>query len=838
MFEALAARAAISRRGAGGHGPPWVHGGVLMACSNSIRRKTSPVARSRHQQRVDSVSTACGDQGAAVLVQFEPDEHHQTHVMDERRPSGAASHSGATLLLADRYEVLEELGSGATAITHRGHDHRLNRNVAIKILRAGHALDATYVQRFEREARAAASIAQGNVVDVYDFGEQDGALYIVMQYVDGEDLKRHVTRHGALEPERAREVAVQVLAGLAAIHAAGIIHRDIKPQNVLIGRDGIARVTDFGVAQAAVDVGLTSAGTTVGTAAYMAPEQAQADVLAQTTDIYAVGVVLYEMLTGSMPFSASTPVAMMLAHIEQEPAPPSRRAPERDIPADLDAIVMQAMAKDPLDRFQSARAMSRALVGRAEASAATTVHSSVPAVAPLMDQQHGMTAASTRKPVGETGFAPPNTMALPPQVVLRRARPRSRLRSSATGLLLLLSLALAGMGAYGASEWFGFGGDSPDNRTPGASGIAPSGTPTATPPSQAAGADGAPLPDEPTTTAVPPTATGAPAISPGQADTVEPTATAVPPTEVPPTEVAPTDEPTARPTDVPPTEAPPTDVPPTETAPTDVPPTSVPPTAVPPTDALPTEAPVEQPTIAAAAALPTQSGQGSNLANRASGQSAPNPPTTAPAPGAGTGIGSAGSGSGQPANASQGAGPGPVSGAITIENKDWKGDGAQKASNGDWIVIAPGEEVTARFDVDGARSGGTVKVSIALAAVDVTQAPLSIRINGTERLRITDPLPTIASNADGQELGNLVLTVPSALLQDGRNEITIVNASNAGTDDGGDDDEGDDDDDDAGGNNGSSNGNNRSTSSSGRSGELQPGSIVVGEAIVTINGEP
>jgi serine/threonine-protein kinase len=208
--------------------------------------------------------------------------------------------------LADRFRVLDEIGAGATAITYRGWDERLERSVAIKILRASVALDPTFVRRFQQEARAAASISHGNVVDVYDFGQQDDALYIVMQYVEGEDLKHLITREGALPVDRAREIAGQVLDGLRAIHAAGIIHRDIKPQNVLIGRDGVARLTDFGVAQVAEDSGMTTAGTTVGTAAYMAPEQAQAGRITEATDLYAVGVMLYEMLTGFLPFNAPT----------------------------------------------------------------------------------------------------------------------------------------------------------------------------------------------------------------------------------------------------------------------------------------------------------------------------------------------------------------------------------------------------------------------------------------------------------------------------------------------------------------------------------------------------
>jgi len=735
------------------------------------------------------------------LAQFEQDQHHNAHVLNDRRLSHVDPRPGVPQILADRYEVLEEIGSGATAITYRGHDHRLNRNVAIKILREDHALDTSYVQRFEREARAAASISQGNVVDVYDFGEQDDSLYIVMQYIDGEDLKQIIIRGGALDLERARRLTMQVLAGLAAIHAAGIIHRDIKPQNVLIGRDGIARVTDFGVAQAAIDVGLTSAGTTVGTAAYMAPEQAQAGVLGETTDIYAVGVVLYEMLTGKMPFSAPTPVAMMLAHIQKVPMPPSRQAPDRPIPEDLDAIVMQAMAKDPADRFQSALAMSRALADAPTPASSATVISAVPVTPRVVRQPRQTTVATNPDRAAGTWPVSPGPAALPPRVVLRSARGLSRFRRAAGGLLL--SLAVAGGAAFGVSQWRGGDDDSPTNPPSIFRGLAPSGTPAVPPTVQAASAGAIPTSSEPTATA----------ISPGptiQADQGDQTPTAVPtrvpePTSVPPTQGS-TGQP--RPTDEP-TSAPPTEVPPTEVPPTEVPPTEVPPTEVPPTEVPPTDPPVEQPTVAPAAAVPTQHGQGSNLANRAAGRTAVNPQGTEQ-PGAlraGTGT----SGSGRSAANAQGTGATQAPGAITIDHNDWKGDGAEKASEQDWMIVGPGEEVTARFKVDGTRSGGTFKVSIALAAVDVTQAPLRILINGTERLQVTDPLPTISSGGESQALGNLVLTVPAAFLQDGRNEITIVNGANAGTSGGGDDD-GDD--------------------------ELASRSIVLGDAIITIDETP
>lgn len=291
---------------------------------------------------------------------------------EDDRTQSTPGASGQPRLLADRYDVIEVIGSGASAVTWRGHDRRLDRQVAIKILRREGEQDAAYVQRFEREARTSASVSSGHVVNVFDVGQQDGWLYLVMQFVDGEDLKHVIARRGPLPVEEAREITRQILDGLAAIHRAGILHRDIKPQNVLVDRNGVIRVADFGIAQTAADAGLTMAGTAVGSAAYMAPEQAQAGQLSEATDVYAVGVVLYEMLTGVVPFDRQTAVATMLAHVQDQPMAPSQRAPQRHIPARFDGIVLQAMAKDPRDRFRGATAMAKALDEDSSDPGATT----------------------------------------------------------------------------------------------------------------------------------------------------------------------------------------------------------------------------------------------------------------------------------------------------------------------------------------------------------------------------------------------------------------------------------------------------------------------------------
>jgi eukaryotic-like serine/threonine-protein kinase len=437
--------------------------------------------------------------------------------------------------LADRFRVLEEIGSGASAITYRGWDERLERQVAIKVLRTSFALDPTYVRRFQIEARAAASVSHGNVVDVYDFGQEGDALYIVMQFIDGEDLKHLIAREGALPVDRVREVIGQVLDGLRAIHAAGIIHRDIKPQNVLIGRDGIARVTDFGVAQVAEDSGMTTAGTTVGTAAYMAPEQAQAGRISEVTDLYAVGVMMYEMLTGFLPFNAPTAVAMMLLHIQDQPIVPSQRLPGRGISRSLDGVVMQALAKNPADRFNSALAMKQAIVapsrGAHDDSQATVV---VPAASP-----HATTALP-RQHSGARPAMPPRSSpaATPPSRSVEREG--AGLRSVLGGLFLVALLALGAVAVWYLYDDWRANQSADDPPTATATVETPTEEPTETPTEEVMPTD--PPTDEPAGIIEPIDATEAPEPTAEPTDEPLPTATSEP---------SPTAEPTAEPTEEP-----------------------------------------------------------------------------------------------------------------------------------------------------------------------------------------------------------------------------------------------------------------------------------------------
>ena len=264
-------------------------------------------------------------------------------------------------LIGGRYVLADRIGTGRLAVTYRAHDTVLDRVVALKLLRADYAADPHYARRFSREAWLAAPLSHANIVDLLDFGEHDGTLFIALQYVPGSSLRQVLVQQGPPTPVAAVAVTRQVLRGLGAIHAAGIIHRDIKPENILMGADGVVRVADFGIAQRGVDEALTAHGETWGTAAYMSPEQAQGRELTAASDLYAVGVILYELLTGRLPFDGGNAVAQMLAHVAESPVSPRWQAPEQDIPLALEQVVMQALAKEPTERFTDAAALSAAL---------------------------------------------------------------------------------------------------------------------------------------------------------------------------------------------------------------------------------------------------------------------------------------------------------------------------------------------------------------------------------------------------------------------------------------------------------------------------------------------
>ena len=270
-------------------------------------------------------------------------------------------------MLADRYRVDELVARGGMSEVYRGWDVRLDRRVAVKVLAGWLAADGDAVRRMEREARAVARLQHPNVVAVYDHGEDDGGTpFLVMEWIEGRSLK-DVVADGPLPEQEARRITLQLLAALEHAHEHGIVHRDIKPQNVLITPDGTAKLTDFGIARS-IDAthGLTMAGQIVGTAAYLSPEQAKGQPVTAASDVYSVGAMLFELMTGRPPFVADTAMATALMHVD-DPVP-DVRALRRDASPAIAAVVARAMAKPPADRYPSAAAMAAALTEDADST--------------------------------------------------------------------------------------------------------------------------------------------------------------------------------------------------------------------------------------------------------------------------------------------------------------------------------------------------------------------------------------------------------------------------------------------------------------------------------------
>jgi hypothetical protein len=317
-------------------------------------------------------------------------------------------------LIAGRYELEHQVGSGGMSRVYRAHDRLLERTVALKILHEHYSQDDEYVERFRREARAVAQLAHPNVVTVIDRGEHEGRQYIVFEYVDGENLKELVAREGPLPPKQVVELGLQVARALASAHARGVVHRDVKPQNVLLSDEGLPKVTDFGIARSSDVESVTLTGTVMGTSEYLSPEQARGEPVDFRSDVYSLGAILYELCTGEVPFRGENPVSVAMRHLH-EPVP-SIRERRREVPSRLDAAIRRAMAKDPAERFDS----MDELIAELEAC---------------------------RRALGDGE----DTIVLPAPVRVRPGRRGARPRRIARALVLsLLALLLVGAAAVGA----------------------------------------------------------------------------------------------------------------------------------------------------------------------------------------------------------------------------------------------------------------------------------------------------------------------------------------------------------------------------------------------------
>lgn len=301
-------------------------------------------------------------------------------------------------MLAGRYRLEDRIAGGGMGAVWRAHDSLLGRPVAVKLLREDLAQDPSAARRFRREALTAASVSHPHMANVFDYVDEDGRPGIVMELVEGETLAQRLAREGALAPTEAARIAADMLDALEAAHRAGIVHRDVKPGNVMLATGGAVKVADFGIARAAGDAALTQTGLVFGSPHYLAPEQLRGEAATPATDVYAAGIVLYEMLTARRPFEGDSPLAVATARLTSDPQRP--RALRPDLPPALDSAVMRALARDPAARFPSARSMRDAIDAAAGAAPVLTEHSDPTQILGLADAPTEALARPDRAPAG------------------------------------------------------------------------------------------------------------------------------------------------------------------------------------------------------------------------------------------------------------------------------------------------------------------------------------------------------------------------------------------------------------------------------------------------------
>ncbi len=464
------------------------------------------------------------------------------------------SSPGVDRMLGGRYRLIREIARGGMAAVWEADDTLLDRRVAVKLLHAQFADEPEFLERFRREARAAARLSHPNIVPIYDVGQDAGARtpYIVMELVDGGNLKDRIREAAPLPDAEIRRIGATLAATLDYAHRKGLVHRDVKPQNVLLGEDGRPRLTDFGIAQAMASSGLTRTGAVMGSVHYIAPELVRGRQAVPQSDVYGLGVVLYEMATGRVPFEADTDLAIALAHVEEVPVAPRTLNPR--LAPDLEQTIMRALAKTPELRFASAAEFADALRGNAEKTnstaagtppvAATDVTRRMPTQVP---PPAPLPASPVAVPLQRASAPAPQTNAAPPQARrLTRPKKRGGAGNGIVGLLVAMAAVLLALGA-------GFYGLATLSRE----GLVPT-DPTPTPPSAPTAQPTAPPKPVvvPTEIVVPPT----PTVVAQPTDVAQVTDTPVPPTNAPvptPSPIPPSPVPVlATPTPVPPTPTP------------------------------------------------------------------------------------------------------------------------------------------------------------------------------------------------------------------------------------------------------------------------------------------
>jgi serine/threonine protein kinase len=417
-------------------------------------------------------------------------------------------------ILAGRYRLQRRVGGGGMGAVWEAYDQELDRPVAIKIPDRSLAADESFVERFRREARSAGRLSHPNVAQVYDYGMDDGQPYLVMELVPGETLASRLAREGPLPSEDARRIAAGVADALHAAHEGGVVHRDVKPGNIMLTPEGGVKVMDFGIAAAAADGRMTGTGQVLGTPAYMAPEQAAGKGATPASDVYALGVVLYEMLAGRAPFAGDTALAVASAHLHRDPEPLQTAAPEAD-PEAVEAV-NSAMAKDPADRPATAAAMATMLRGDAPPTEAST------AVLAAGASTEAMAMSPTERLDGSgTGVLPGGPVTEEPETA--PPAPARRRRGVAGWVVAVAALVAVGIVLIVLAMTLSGGGA--ENQLPRPPSLAPQTTPA---PQKSSGASNSPGPGPKGSSTAP--------------TTVPPTTTVVstPPTTLPTTTPAPT----------------------------------------------------------------------------------------------------------------------------------------------------------------------------------------------------------------------------------------------------------------------------------------------------------